>query len=146
MEGEPAKPSEHSQRRDPDDRPPRPPVDRVEALRRAKPPAIALMLVGVINCGLGVFVVVMAFIVGGMNLGAAEGVFGLFNALAGLVIFTGGLNLLKLDAYGLARTGSITAMVPCVSLCLILGLPIGVWALVTASNPDVRAAFRDRRR
>ena len=87
----------------------------------------------------------MGFVVGGMNLGAAEGAIGLLNALAGLVTFTGGLNLFRLDSYGLARTGSITAMVPCISLCLILGLPVGVWALVTAGSPDVRAAFRDRR-
>ena len=33
----------------------------------------------------------------------------------------------------------------CISLCLILGLPIGVWALVTASGPDVRAAFCNRK-
>ena len=103
------------------------------------------MLVGVINCGLGLFIAVMAFGVGGFNLGAPEGAIGLFNALAGFVVFGGGLNLMKLDAYGLVRTGSITAMVPCVSLCLILGIPIGVWALVTSSSPDVRAAFRDRR-
>lgn len=143
MDGDEAKPWKRS--RDDIDRPPRPPVDRAAALRRAKPPAIALMLVGLINSGLGVFIAVMAFVVGGMNLGGAEGAIGLFNALAGLVTFTGGLNLLRLDAYGLARTGSITAMVPCVSLCLILGLPIGVWALVTAGSPDVRSAFRDRR-
>ena len=132
-------------REEDDDRPRRPRVDRVAARRRARPPAVALMLVGVINAGLGLLVAVMGFIVGGMNLGATEGAIGLFNAVAGLVVFTGGLNLLRLDAYGLVRTGSITAMVPCVSLCLLLGLPVGVWALVTASSPDVRDAFCDRR-
>ncbi|AWM37244.1 hypothetical protein GobsT_48120 [Gemmata obscuriglobus] len=141
MDGDEAKPWKRSR----DDTDERPLVDRAAALRRVKPPAIALMLVGLINSGLGVFIAVMAFVVGGMNLGGAEGVIGLFHALAGLVTFAGGLNLLRLDAYGLARTGSITAMVPCVSPRLILGLPIGVWALVTAGSPDVRGAFRDRK-
>ncbi|MGL6073537.1 MAG: hypothetical protein ACRC8S_05165 [Fimbriiglobus sp.] len=128
--------------RDDDDRPP---VDRAAALRRAMPPAIAMMTVGVINTGLGLLVAVMGLVVGGMNMGVPEGVIGVFSALAGMVGFAGGLNLMRLDGFGLVRTGSILAMIPCLSLCLIFGLPIGVWALVTATSPDVRAAFRDRR-
>jgi hypothetical protein len=100
------------------------------------------MLVGVINSGLAVTIVVMAFLVGGMNLGTEEGIIGIISGLASIAIFAGGLNLLKLENYSLVRTGSITAMVPCISLCLILGLPIGIWALVTAGSPDVQAAFR----
>ncbi len=103
------------------------------------------MLVGVINGGLGVFVAIMGLLVGGMNMGTQEGIVGLFGVVASLVVFSGGLSLLRLDSYGLVRTGSITAMVPCASLSLILGLPIGVWALATASSPDVRPTFRNRR-
>ena len=127
----------------PEEDEPHTPRDVIGAARkRVKAPAIALMIVGVINSCLALFVVVMGFIVGGMNMGPAEGAIGIVNGLAGIAIFTGGLNLLKLDNYSLVRTGSITAMVPCISLCLIFGLPIGIWALVTAGSPDVQVAFR----
>jgi hypothetical protein len=35
---------------------------------------------------------------------------------------------------------SIFAMLPC-NPCCLLGLPIGIWALVVLSNEDVKDAF-----
>ncbi len=145
MKGDEDKPWKRT-REEADDEPPSPTRIIEAARRRVKAPAIALMFVGFINSGLGVVVMAMGFVVGGMNMGAAEGAIGIINTLAGLAILAGGLNLLRLENYGLVRTGSITAMVPCISLCLILGLPIGIWALVTASSPDVQEAYRQLRR
>ena len=42
---------------------------------------------------------------------------------------------------GLAMTGSVLSMIPCLSGCCIVGLPVGIWALVVLNNPDVRAGF-----
>jgi hypothetical protein len=36
---------------------------------------------------------------------------------------------------------SIIAMIPCVSPCCLLGLPIGIWALVVLMKPEVKSAF-----
>jgi hypothetical protein len=58
---------------------------------------------------------------------------------AGLVI-AGGNALRKQSSYGLAMTGSIIAVIPCLSTCLCL--PFGIWALVVLNDPDVKAAFR----
>lgn len=60
--------------------------------------------------------------------------------VSGLILF-GGLQMKKLEAYGLAMTASIVAMIPCISPCCIIGLPIGIWALVVLSKPEVKSAF-----
>jgi len=36
---------------------------------------------------------------------------------------------------------SILAMVPCISPCCLLGIPIGIWALVVLMKPEVQQAF-----
>jgi hypothetical protein len=60
--------------------------------------------------------------------------------VSGLILF-GGLNMRKLENYGLAMTASVISMIPCVSPCCLLGLPIGIWAIVVLSKPEVKSAF-----
>ena len=60
--------------------------------------------------------------------------------LAG-VILMGALKMKKLESYGFAMAASIIAMVPCLSPCCLLGLPIGIWAVVVLSKPEVKSAF-----
>jgi hypothetical protein len=61
--------------------------------------------------------------------------------LCGLVITLGGARMRNATGRGLAMAGSILSMIPCTSSCCLIGLPIGIWALVVLSNPDVKAAF-----
>jgi hypothetical protein len=61
-------------------------------------------------------------------------------AVSGLILF-GGLKMRKLENYGLAMTASIVAMIPCISPCCLIGLPIGIWAVVVLSKPEVKGAF-----
>jgi len=61
-------------------------------------------------------------------------------AIAILIIF-GALQMKKMRSWGLALTASIVAMIPCLSPCCLLGLPIGIWALVVLLKPEVKAAF-----
>ena len=49
-------------------------------------------------------------------------------------------NMKNLKGYGYAVTAAITAMLPC-SICCLVGLPIGIWALVAINNEDVKRAF-----
>jgi len=51
------------------------------------------------------------------------------------------LKMKKLENYGLAMTASILAMIPCLSPCCLIGLPIGIWAVVVLSKPEVKSAF-----
>ncbi len=51
------------------------------------------------------------------------------------------MKMKKLESYGLAMAASIIAMIPCLSPCCLIGLPIGIWALVVLSKPEVKSAF-----
>ena len=44
--------------------------------------------------------------------------------------------------WGLCIAASVLAMIPCISPCCIIGLPIGIWCLVVLTKPEIKAAFR----
>ena len=129
------------------------------AAEKVKLPAIFLM----ITAGLGALLAVVSLFshllgtgfnmanMGGMGEGNEQllammsGGMGVFInilglAMAGLVFF-GASKMMKLEMYGLAIAASVIAMIPCVSPCCLLGLPIGIWALVVLLNQEVKAAF-----
>ena len=58
-----------------------------------------------------------------------------------ILILVGGLKMRKLENYGLAMAASIVAMIPCISPCCLIGVPIGIWAVVVLSKPEVKSAF-----
>jgi hypothetical protein len=68
-------------------------------------------------------------------------VIGIIALLVSVLILFGALKMQKLESYGLAMAASIIAMVPCFSPCCLLGLPIGIWAVVVLSKPEVKSAF-----
>jgi hypothetical protein len=57
----------------------------------------------------------------------------------------GALKMKKLENYGLSIAVSILAMIPCLSPCLspccVIGLPIGIWALVMLNKPGIKMHF-----
>ena len=61
--------------------------------------------------------------------------------VVGVVVLIGALKMKKLENYGMAMAASIVAIVPCLSPCCLIGLPIGIWALVVLAKPEVKAAF-----
>jgi len=73
------------------------------------------------------------------TLGVVSGVIGFL--VAGLILF-GALKMKKRQGYGWAITASILAVIPCVSPCCLVGIPIGIWALVVLSKPEVKAQFQ----
>lgn len=72
------------------------------------------------------------------TLGIISGVLGILTS--GLILF-GALKMKKCTSYGWAMAASIIALVPCVSPCCLVGLPIGIWALVVLSKPEVKTQF-----
>lgn len=66
---------------------------------------------------------------------------GIIGVLVSGVILFGGLKMKKLESYPLAIAASILAAVPCLSPCCVIGLPIGIWALVVLFKPEVKEAF-----
>jgi hypothetical protein len=105
-------------------------------------PAIALMILGIIG--------LVCDKVEDKNLQLAlslfQGTFGLIHSAAGVLIglsmLLSGIQMRKLKGYKNAMTSSILAMIPIVSPCCIVGLPIGIWSVVVLCKPEVKDAFR----
>ena len=72
------------------------------------------------------------------SVGAASSVVGI--AVAAFIIFAA-LKMRELKQWELCLAASIVAMIPCISPCCILGLPIGIWAIVVLLRPEVKEAF-----
>ena len=74
-----------------------------------------------------------------------EGAAGMGSAFVGILvagfIIYAALKMKELNQWGLAMAASILAMIPCISPCCIIGLPIGIWCLVVLTKPEVKAAF-----
>ena len=78
----------------------------------------------------------LAMMAGGMGI-----VFSFIGIAIGVIIFMGASKMKNLRSHGFAMAAAIVAMIPCVSPCCLLGLPIGIWALVVLVKPEVKAAF-----
>jgi hypothetical protein len=127
-------------------------------------PAIALMVVAGINILLGIYYLVVGFLgpqqmapppniqgdpqaaemfemIQNMS-GTTSIIVGLVGLLVAIVILMGAMKMKNLQSYGLAMTSSILAMIPCLSLCCLLGLPIGIWSIVVLNNAEVKSSFR----
>ena len=69
----------------------------------------------------------------------------LISLIPGVFTIFAALKMKRLQAHGLAIAASILAIITSPSSCLI-GLPIGIWALVVLSQREVRAAFAQNRK
>ncbi|MFN3408142.1 MAG: DUF4339 domain-containing protein [Limisphaerales bacterium] len=72
------------------------------------------------------------------GLGIVSGILGLAMSV---VVLLGALKMKKLESYTFALVTAIIAMVPCISPCCVIGIPIGIWALVVLNKPEVKGAF-----
>lgn len=65
----------------------------------------------------------------------------LLEVLIAAFIVYAALKMKELQQWGFAVAASILAMLPCISPCCIIGLPIGIWALAVLMRPEVKSAF-----
>lgn len=70
-------------------------------------------------------------------------VFNVIALIAAVVIILGALKMKRLESYGMAMTAAIVAMIPCISSCCLVGLPLGIWALVVLNDAEVKNSFHD---
>lgn len=62
--------------------------------------------------------------------------------LQGVVIF-GGVKMKAMQGWGIAVAGAVVALLPCTNwICCLLGMPIGIWALVVLMNDEVKRSFQ----
>jgi hypothetical protein len=71
-------------------------------------------------------------------------VFGVIGVVIGVLILIGALKMKKLESYNWAMASSILALAPCVSPCCVVGMPVGIWALVVLSKPEIKESFQQR--
>ncbi|UCG58802.1 MAG: serine/threonine protein kinase [Phycisphaerales bacterium] len=113
-------------------------------------PAAGLIVAGIINC-LGVAGALMAALVHLIRGGLSGSMFGFLPgavelgvvvaaAAHGACVVLGGWNLMQLRSHRLALVGTILAMIPFFPGAIV-GLPMGIWALVVMTKDEVKAAF-----
>lgn len=126
------------------------PGNRDKALSDVKGPAIGILVTSIISmiavlCNI-VFIIVRPHPMspfGTLNhnfplwLPVLLDIFAL--AIYGFVCI-GSLKMMRLQNYQLVFTASILVMLPC-SMCCILGLAFGIWAIVVLNRPDVKSQF-----
>ena len=119
---------------------------------RVSAPAVGLIVTGALGAALGLLGVLMMTIGGvaalagkdaadalpGLGVSLVFSVIGI--AVSGFVAYAG-MQMRKLQGWGLSLAGAIVAMIPCISPCCILGLPIGIWAILVLINEDIKRAF-----
>ncbi len=77
------------------------------------------------------------YLSGGVGVASA----GIGLLIAGIIIYAS-IEMRNLRQWGLAMAASILAMVPCISPCCIIGLPMGIWSLIVLQKTEIKAAFR----
>jgi hypothetical protein len=127
----------------------RSPLDVPEARQQVSGPSTGLLIVGIIGgiISLGSFFSISI----GTGLTTLwwkgfpdryedlwEGAFGIGSSLVGVAIAAfviyAALKMKELKQWSLALVASILALIPCVSPCCIIGLPIGIWSLIFANR------------
>ena len=62
--------------------------------------------------------------------------------IAGIIMVMGGLKMMQQRSWGLAMLAAIVALVPCIQGCCLLALPVGIYAIITLNDAEVKRGFR----
>jgi hypothetical protein len=57
------------------------------------------------------------------------------------VIIYGAAKMSNGSSYSWAKAASILAIIPFTSFCFLIGAPIGIWALLVLSKPEVKMFY-----
>lgn len=131
-----------------------------DILQKLKGPAIGLILAGSLNGAISLLTLISGLMrLSGMagdetvptdkaeRFGYYVGTFGSYSiallslVVAPLVIY-GAVQMMNGKKYGLAKASAILSIIPLTSCCFIVGIPIGIWALVVLVKPEIKAFFR----
>lgn len=59
-----------------------------------------------------------------------------------LILVLGSIDMLRRGSYRWALTTSFLAIVPLLGPCYVVGIPVGIWALIVLRRPTVRCSFK----
>jgi hypothetical protein len=131
---------------------------QVEPATQVQAPAVAMIVVSLVALIVGTLGLIadMFLIVSGMmekleamNNGPTSVytdtvirvIWGIILFVASSFVLYGALQMKRLKNYRVAVAASIVAMIPLVGPCCILGIPFGIWAVMTLGKPGVRQSF-----
>jgi hypothetical protein len=109
--------------------------------RQLKAPAIALLVVGILNCVFAMvqWSAVLAGRVGVWELGMLTANW-VASTVIGAMTIAGAHNMLQRRSYALAMAGAIASVVPC-TIMWVVSLCFGIWALIVLTRPGIKRAF-----
>jgi hypothetical protein len=59
-----------------------------------------------------------------------------------LLVLIGGIRMMQMSGPALPTIGAVLVMIPCsVGCCCLIGVPVGIYALMVLSRPEVRIAM-----
>ena len=119
-----------------------------EARQRLLGPAIGLIVTGGLTTLMGLMFLPALLFPGLMGeqdpIDPAELAFSLLFMLLsltlGIITLHGSIKMIQLQSHPLSMAAAIAAMVPC--YCCLLGLPMGIWALIVLNDKEVKQAFK----
>lgn len=115
-----------------------------EVAKQIKAPAVGLIVTGVFHW-IGSITGLLVLMLLAEDFGINDASHAMVLPISGLimlgsiVVILGGFRMMRLEGYLLSVTSSILAMV--VTPGNLVGLPMGIWALVVLLRPDVKEAF-----
>lgn len=129
-----------------------------DAKERLRYPALGLILLGAVNIISGLLVILgtianlvkgpmrqvpedPARLLGQQTWIVSSTLGAVITIIVSPLIIYGGMQMLGARKYSMAKLAAILSLIPCTSLCCVLGIPAGIWALVTLNKPDVKATF-----
>lgn len=134
----------------------KPPPTAKDAYNQVSGPSVGLLVTGILGAIFSLTGLILSTVETGIEsimadkfseeyAELAEGAAGIALCFVGLLvsafIIYASLKIKELNQWGLCVAASIIAMIPCISPCCIVGLPIGIWCLVILTKPEVKAAF-----
>jgi len=104
------------------------------AMQKVNAPAIALMVMA----GIGIFgqliSLVLRMLGTGMSMMSVPGGGDSSEQLAAM-------KMRALQSWPMAVAASALAIIPCLSPCCCIGIPVGIWALIVLFDSNVKASF-----
>lgn len=61
--------------------------------------------------------------------------------IASLVVLIGGIQMIRLQTWGVAMAASVLCVIPVITPCCMLGIPFGVWGIIVLCNNRVKESF-----
>jgi hypothetical protein len=134
----------------------KPVVTTPEASDQVSGPSIGLLITGILGAAISFILLIASLFETGIESIKSHEFFGGYSSIAegaagvafcfvgllvaGFIIYAS-LKMKELTQWSLCIAASIIAMIPCISPCCIVGLPIGIWCLVVLTKPEVKTAF-----